>query len=102
MKKEKKKQKRLERQLELLKMFVQEKDHYEEKHLGKEWYIKSYNGGTGRWQVSVFSESSYRRYKSFERAKEDEEELDEKFKNQVSLPFDRPTLESVSKLLSNN
>lgn len=40
-------------------------DHYEEKKIGNEWFIKSWNGGTGRWQVAVYPEQSYRRYKSY-------------------------------------
>lgn len=65
-----KKAKKLAIQNELLKMFPQATDHYEEKKVGEEWYIKSYNGGTGRWQVSIYSEISYRRYKAFQKKRE--------------------------------
>ena len=60
-----KQQKRLERQLGLLQEFSQEQDHYEEKKIGDNWYIKSWNGGTKRWQVAIYSPDSYRRYKSY-------------------------------------
>jgi len=88
-----KKQERAERQLELLKHFQQEEDHYEEKKVGEDWYVKMYNGGTNKWQVAVFSGTAYRRYKSFERAVDEVEELDESFKQNVL--FERPTLESI-------
>ncbi len=58
--------KKLQIQQDRLKEFShQEQDHYEERKVGNEWYIKSWNGGTNRWQVSVYSEQSYRRYKSY-------------------------------------
>lgn len=90
-----KKQKRLERQLELLKMF--EGDFYQEKQVGNEWYIKSFNGGTGRWQVSIYSGVAYRRYKSFDRAKQDGEELDEQFEQKTL--WKAPTLEDVKEIV---
>lgn len=61
-----KKQNRINRQNGLLQEFShQEKDYYEERKIGNEWYIKSWNGGTHRWQVSIYSEQSYSRYKSY-------------------------------------
>ncbi len=62
-----KKQKRLARQMELLKNF--EGDFYQEKKVGDEWYVKSWNGGTKRWQVSIYSQESFDRYSAFKRAK---------------------------------
>lgn len=88
----KKKQKeRQERQIELLKNF--EGDFSQEKKVGNEWQIKMWNGGTQKWQVAVFNEVLFRKYKSFERAKEEVEELDEKFKQEIA--FERPTLETI-------
>lgn len=60
--------KRRQRQEELLKEFKQTTDHYEEKKIGYSWYIKSWNGGTGNWQVAIYPEESYRKYKSFTNA----------------------------------
>jgi hypothetical protein len=86
------------RQIELLKNF--EGDFYQEKKVGNEWLIKMWNGGTHKWQVAVFSESSFRKYKSFDRATQKQEELDEKF--QAEIHFERPTLESVKKMTDGN
>lgn len=96
------KKKRLrEKQIELLKMF--EGDFYQEKKVedqfGEQWYIKSFNGGTQRWQVSVFSAASYKKYKSFQAEKEPNRRK-ENIKPMV--PFKRPTLESVKKLVNKN
>ena len=60
-----KQQKKIEEQNRRLTFFDQEEDHYAEKKIGVEWRIKSYNGGTGRWQVSIYSERSYKNYKSY-------------------------------------
>lgn len=61
----KKRELRRLRQEELLKNFQQDEDHYEEKKVGSEWYIKNWNGGTKKWQVSVYSNQSYRNYKNY-------------------------------------
>lgn len=45
-------------------------DHYEERKVGNDWYVKSWNGGTNLWQVAIYSESSFRRYKSFQEKKQ--------------------------------
>lgn len=89
------KKKRLrERQIELLKMFTG--DFYQEKQVGKEWYIKSWNGGINKWQVAVFSEVSYKKYKSFDlKSAREEKELDKKTKKSPNIKFVRPTLESI-------
>ena len=92
MKGEKKKLERLARQQKLLAMF--EGDFYQEKKVGNEWCIKSYNGGTGRWQVSIFSEISYKKYKSYERDSGPMPEI-------KPSTFERPTLESIKKLVNN-
>ena len=95
MKGQAKKLKRLARQLELLKNF--EGDFYQEKKVGNEWLIKMWNGGTKKWQVAVFSDVAYKKYKAFGNAKKEEEELDEKFKEKVfDETFERPTLESIA------
>jgi hypothetical protein len=77
-----KKLKRQERQNELLKNF--EGDFYQEKKVGNEWLIKMWNGGTKKWQVAVFSDSSYKKYKMFGNAKKEEEELNEEFENKIA------------------
>jgi hypothetical protein len=92
-----KKQKRLERQLELLKNF--EGDFYQEKKVGNQVYVKSWNGGTKRWQVAVFEESKFKNYKAFAEARKEDEELDEEFKEKIA--FERPTLESIRKMVKN-
>lgn len=95
MKSQAKKLKRLARQLELLKNF--EGDFYQEKKVGNEWHIKMWNGGTNKWQVAVFTDVAYKKYKAFGSAKKEEEELDEKFKEKVfDDNFQRPTLESIT------
>lgn len=99
MKGQAKKQERLARQIELLKNFEQEEDHYEEKKIGNEWYIKMWNGGTNKWQVAIFNEISFKKYKAFDRAEEETEELDEKFKEQIA--FERPTLENMRQKYGN-
>lgn len=62
-----KKNKRRERQEELLKGFFSHQvgDYYEEKMVGDKWYVKNYNGGTGLWQVAIYSADSFRRYKTY-------------------------------------
>ena len=94
MKGQAKKLKRLERQNELLKNF--EGDFYQEKKVGNEWYVKSWNGGTKRWQVSIFQESKFKNYKAYSEARKEGDELDNKFQEKIA--FERPTLESVKKL----
>lgn len=97
---EAKKKRMREIQEQRLKMFAyQKEDHYEEKKVGNEWYIKSWNGGTQRWQVSVYSEVSYRRYKSYTPEKEFAPIRE---KPEPKIPFVRPTLESIKKQLEND
>ena len=64
-----KSQKRRLRQDELLKTHFshQIRDFYEEKQVGDKWYVKQYNGNADVWQVAVFSNESYRRYKTWQR-----------------------------------
>jgi hypothetical protein len=101
MKGQAKKLKRLARQIELLSNFIQEEDHYEEKKIGDDWYIKSFNGATCKWQVSIFSNQSYKNYKTFGDAKKEDIELDEKFKEKIfDTNFKRPTLESLREQLN--
>ncbi len=96
MKGDRKKLEKLARQEKLLALF--EGDFYQEKKVGDEWYIKSYNGGTCRWQVSIYSEVSYRNYKSFN-AERPEKRKKENIKPHV--PFQRPTLESIIEMTKN-
>jgi len=69
MKGDKKKQERLNRQIELLREFEGQEngDCYEEKRLGDNWLVKSWNGGTERWQVAIYTLDSFNRYKSFQK-----------------------------------
>ncbi len=57
--------KKLKLQEEKLAQFEQEYDHYEEKDMGGEIWVKNWNGSTKRWQVSVYSPASFKRYKGF-------------------------------------
>ena len=98
MKGELKKQKKLERQIELLKNF--EGDFYQEKKVSEEWYIKSYNGGTKRWQVSIYSEQSYRNYKSFQEEREPKRQKQNIKPHIEDIPFIRPTLESIKAMVA--
>lgn len=51
------------KQTELLKLFNQTHDHYEELPLGEKVYVKQLNGNTQRWQVTAFTRESFSRYK---------------------------------------
>lgn len=86
---EKKKREREERQRLLLSQF--QGDFYQEKKIGQEWYVKMFNGGTKKWQVAVFTEASFKRYKMYEKPQESET------KEAPYIPFERPTLESLKK-----
>ena len=100
MKGQAKKLKRLQIQNERLSFFNQEEDHYEEKKVDGGWFIKMWNGGTQRWQVSMFTDVAYKKYKAFGNAKQEEEEMDNQFKEKVfDETFVRPTLESVKNML---
>ena len=85
------KERALQRQIILLKHF--EGDYYQEQKVGDEAYVKMWNGGTKRWQVAVFSQQSFRNYKNHCPVD------DEPVQRQQSLPFERPTLESIKKLV---
>jgi len=52
---------------ERLKEFIDQKtDHYEERKVGDQWHIKNWNGGTtNRWQVSIYTEESFKRYQGY-------------------------------------
>jgi hypothetical protein len=76
-----KKAKRWKRQLELLKNF--EGDFYQEKKIGNEWYVKMWNGGTARWQVAIFTEEKFRKYKGFANVAKEEEEMENQFKESI-------------------
>lgn len=53
-------------QEERLKHFShQGEDHYEEKKVEDEWYVKMYNRGTQRWQVAIYTLESFKKYKEF-------------------------------------
>lgn len=38
---------------------------YEEKFIDDKWYVKSFNGGTKKWQVAIYSIDAYKRYKGY-------------------------------------
>jgi hypothetical protein len=69
---------RWSRQEQLLQHFSPESG-YAEKQVGSEWYIKMWNGNAKRWQVAVYSEESFKRYKGLA------SELDEKFRSQFPI-----------------
>jgi len=95
---ETKKQKLRERQIELLKMF--DGDFYQEKQVDNEWYIKSWNGGTNKWQVSIYSEVAYRRYKSFNGEKiKDCKACNQKICKCSVKSFKAPTLADVKEIV---
>ena len=62
------KAKRIARQELLLKEVFSHQigDFYEEKQVGDKWYIKMYNRGSDRWIVAIYSNDSFRRYKTFQ------------------------------------
>ena len=66
--KEKQKEQRRQKQRELLKYF--EGDFYQEKKIGDKWFVKMFNGNTERWQVAIYSESSFQTYKEFQENKQ--------------------------------
>lgn len=65
--KHRKKAKRRERQELLLKEVFghQTGDFYEEKRVDGKWYVKMYDGNNDWWQVAIYSNESFRRYKQF-------------------------------------
>ena len=94
MKGELKKIKRLQEQEERLKKFTG--DFYQEKQIGSDWWVKSYNGATKRWQVAVYTEQSYRKYKNFQAQREPKRR---KENIKPHKPFSRPSLSSIQELL---
>ena len=62
--------KRRERQEQLLKMFPDTPCYWEIKKDDR-FYVKSFNGNTGRWQVSIYTPESFSRYKQFSNQSED-------------------------------
>ena len=65
------------RQNQLLNYF--EGDFYQEKKIGNQYFVKQFNRSTGRWQVAIFSEGSFAKYKAFNTNKK----LDQKFISKV-------------------
>jgi hypothetical protein len=63
--KEKRKLENIIRQQELLKNF--EGEFYQEKKVGNNWLVKMFNKDNGKWQVAVYSEDSYRKYKDYQK-----------------------------------
>ena len=51
------------RQNQLLNYF--EGDFYQEKRVGNSWYVKRFDQNTHRWQIAIFSEASFAKYKAF-------------------------------------
>lgn len=58
-----KQKKRDHQQSSLLTIF--EGDYYQEKQVGDKWLVKMWNGTTNKWQVAIYSELSFRRYKNW-------------------------------------
>ena len=56
---------KLKEQENRLSQFDQEFDHYEEKDMGGEIWVKMWNGGTKRWQVAIFSPEKFKKYKQY-------------------------------------
>ncbi len=59
--------KRRARQETLLQEYFshQVRDFYEEKQVGDKWYVKQYNGNQDKWQVAIYSNESFRKYKQY-------------------------------------
>lgn len=77
-----KKLKRLQVQQDRLKEFEhQEEDHYEERQIGNEWWVKQWNGDSKRWQIAIFSKDSYFRYKGTQKNYSELSEKDNFIKN---------------------
>ena len=52
----------------LLTFFIQiSTEYYEEKEVNGFWLVKSFNGGTGNWQVSIYTRESFKRYQDYNR-----------------------------------
>lgn len=75
-----KKKKQLIQQERLREFGHQEQDHYEEILIGNEWFVKMWNGGNKKWQVAVYSQDSFKRYKTLSGKNEEEERRDNFFK----------------------
>jgi len=56
---------RREEQERRLKEFIQDFEHYEERRIGDKIWVKHWNGGTNLWQVAIFTEQSFRKYKNY-------------------------------------
>jgi len=61
-----KKRERLNRQQNLLTLFPSDSNFYQERKIENDWFIKSWNGGTKRWQVGKYTQESYQRYKNYQ------------------------------------
>lgn len=68
---------RKKRQEELLSLFNQTEDNYEEREIRGDVYVKMFNGNTQRWQVAVYSQKSFNNYKQFNNAMKINHELDQ-------------------------
>lgn len=49
---------------------------YDEKQIGSQVFVKHFNGTTGKWQVAVYSEESFKRYKEYSKPKPQRQELE--------------------------
>lgn len=63
------------KQEQKLAIFVQDYDHYEEKKVKEEYWIKQFNGKTGKWQVAVYSPRSFKNYKVYQEARKLDKEI---------------------------
>ena len=62
-----KQEKRKAEQLRRLSLFIQVTDHYEERQIEGNWWIKQWNGSTNCWQISIYSPESYQKYLEYKR-----------------------------------
>lgn len=86
------------RQIELLKHF--EGDFYQEKILPDKVLVKMWNGGTNKWQVAVFTRSSFNNYKAFQ-GNGNKQKFEDKIEEE-KIPFERPTLETLKNKAKQN
>ena len=58
------KQKKRDMKIKFLLSFF-DKDKYQEKEVNGFWLIKQFNSNNGKWQVAIYSQESFKNYKSY-------------------------------------
>jgi hypothetical protein len=76
-----KKLRRQQEQQRRLAIFVQDYDHYEEREINGEIWVKQYDAANHNWIVAIYSRESFRRYKNFS---DNLRELDRQFKRKIN------------------